>query len=381
MKRLVIAALLVLAVSVGVFYLWMRSGGGAVVELSDSQMEEARQSGQGAKEIAVETASGADQLPSLEDLKVIVDRTELNRVAEVVTKARGDAAGDDRWLITSLLAEVERLRGNVDEASQLALEAAEALPTNSRVRLIYANTIRSMIVKETAGGGPLAVFGQLGATKQYKAELQAAIELDPANVDARVAQILVLAFLPSPIGDRARAEELIEELGKHDQLRMKFWRAQLLSAAKKEDEALDAFRKLRSEHPEDLDVQFTIGDLLYKREDWKGAAAVFDGLMTEPWTQQGYNALYQSAKCREKAEYELEEALAMLQQFEAADPVGELMPGMDRVKYHQALVLRKMGRLEEALAMFRAAAELNPKEKRFKNGVDETIALIEAGGQ
>lgn len=381
MKRLVIAALLVLAVSVGVLYLWMRSGGGAVVELSDSQVEEARSSGQGAQAIVFDTAPEEDQLPTLEELKVVVDRLELNRMAEVVTKARGDAADDERWLLTSLLAEIERLRGNVEKANELGRSAAEALPTNSRVRQIYANTILSKIVEDSDGAGPLALLRQLGPTKQYKAELEAAVELDPGNVDARVSQILVLAFAPRPIGNKGRAEDLIEELGELDEFRRDFWRAQLLSADKKLDEALAAFRALAAAQPEDPDVQFTIGDLLLKREEWKEAAAVFDGLAVEPWTRQGYQALYQAAKCREKAEYELEQALAMLQQFEAAKPVGEMMPSRDRVKYHQALVLRKLGRLEEALATFRAAVALNPKEKRFKMGVDETISLIEAAGQ
>ncbi len=382
MKRFVIAVLLLLAVSVGVFVLWMRSGGGAVVELTDEQVAAARESGEGSKSIEVESASEAVKLPTLQELKEVVDRAELNRMAEAISKARSEAVDEDRWLLTILLAETERLRGNVVKANELGLAGAEALPRNSRARLVYANTILSKIVKDAQGGGVGALLKQLGPTKRYKAELEAAVELDPDNVDARVAQIIVLAFAPFPVGDKKRAKSLIEELGAYDELRRDFWRAQLLAADKKKaDEALDAFRTLGEAHPDDADIQFTIGDLLFKREDWKGASEIFDRMAVEPWTRQGYNALYQAAKCREKGEYELERALAMLVQFEEAKPVGELMPSMDRVKYHQALVLRKLDRLDEALASFRAALDMNPKENRFQKGVDETVALIEAANQ
>lgn len=419
MKRFLFLALLAALVGGGVFVAWMNSGGGAAVELSEEEKAAALESGAGAQKIAVdlsdeqlaaamgrEVATPADDaeaagedsadeaestveedgaaeavdeplLPSLEDLKLVTDRAQLDRWASRTSAAREASSGDQRLLLTVLMAEIERLRGNVVEARALATEGAEGLPTNSRARQVNAASILSEIVKEAGDGGMGAVVKNLPKVKTYKAELRAAIELDPSNADARVAEIIVLAFAPWPVGNKKKAKGLIEELGPYDEFRRDFWRAMLVSADKKrQEEALEAFRELESQNPTDPDVLFTIGDLLGKLDRWKEAAEVFDSIITEPMTRQGYNALYQAAKAREKIEFELEKALAMLERFEEENPLGELMPSMDRVVYHRGRVLEKMGRLMDARAAYVAAEEIKPGEKRVAEGLARVDAAL-----
>lgn len=393
MKRFLTITLLTLAVGAGIFVVWMSAGGGAAVELSEDELAAARESGAGAQEIAVEmSASGATSageadaaaepaLPSLMDLKTVTDRALLERWAGRTRAAREASDGEDRLLLTVLLAEIERLRGNVAQARALATEGAEGLPSNSRARQVNAATIMTEIVEEAGDGGMGAVLKNLSKVKTYKAELRAAVELDPANADARVAEIIVLAFAPFPVGNKKKAQGLIEELGPHDEFRRDFWRATLVSVdEQRREEALEAFRALEAGKPGDPDVLFTIGDLLGKLDRWTEAVAVFDSLLAEPLTRQGYNALYQAAKAREKIDVELDQALALLERFERDDPVGELMPSMDRVHYHKGRVLEKLGRLEEARASYLVAEELKPGEKRVADGLARVDAALAAPG-
>ena len=393
MKRFLTLTLLTLAVGAGIFVAWMSAGGGAAVELSEDELAAARESGAGAQEIAIgmsaseagsageADAAAEPALPSLMDLKTVTDRALLERWARRTRAARDASDGEDRLLLTVLLAEIERLRGNVAEARALATEGAEGLPSNSRARQVNAATIMTEIVEEAGDGGMGAVLKNLSKVKTYKAELRAAVELDPANADARVAEIIVLAFAPFPVGNKKKAQGLIEELGPHDEFRRDFWRATLVSVdQQRREEALEAFRALEAGKPGDPDVLFTIGDLLGKLDRWTEAVAVFDSLLAEPLTRQGYNALYQAAKAREKIDVELDQALALLERFERDDPVGELMPSMDRVHYHKGRVLEKLGRLEEARASYLVAEELKPGEKRVADGLARVDAALAATG-
>ena len=404
MKRSLTLAALALIVGVGIFIAWMNAGGGAAVELSDDEMAAARESGAGAQAIVIElsesqaaaagesatdseeaSAAAEPLIPRLEDLKTVTDRARLERWAVRTRAAREASSGEERLLLTVLLAEIERLRGNVAEARALATEGAEGLPSNSRARQVNAATIMTEIVTEAGDGGMGAVLKNLPKVKTYKAELRAAIELDPANADARVAEIIVLAFAPFPVGSKKKAQGLIEELGAHDEFRRDFWRAMLVSVDdKRGEEALEAFRALEAEKPGDPDVLFTIGDLLGKLDRWSEAVEVFDSLLAEPLTRQGYNALYQAAKAREKIDLDLDQALALLERFERDDPVGELMPSMDRVHYHKGRVLEKLGRLQEARACYLVAEGIKPGEKRVADGlarVDAALAARSAGAE
>ncbi|MEE2940948.1 MAG: tetratricopeptide repeat protein [Planctomycetota bacterium] len=404
MKRFLTLVLLALLVGGGILVAWMSAGGGAAVELSDDEVAAARESGAGAQAIAIElsesqtagageSAAGAAEaraaaepvIPRLSDLRTVTDRALLNRWAGRTRAAREASSGEDRLLLTVLLAEIERLRGDVDEARALAMEGAEGLPSNSRARQVNAATIMTEIVAEAGDGGVGAVLKNLPKVKTYKAELRAAVELDPANADARVAEIIVLAFAPFPVGNRKKAQGLIEELGSHDEFRRDFWRATLVSVdEERREEALAAFRALEARNPGDPDVLFTIGDLLGKLDRWSEAVEVFDSLLAEPLTRQGYNALYQAAKAREKIGLELDEALVLLERFERDDPVGELMPSMDRVHYHKGRVLEKLGRLEEARGAYLTAEQIKPGEERVADGlarVDAALAASASGAE
>ena len=143
MKRFLTLAALALIVGVGIFIAWMNTGGGAAVELSDDEMAAARESGAGAQAIVIElsesqaaatgesatdseeaSAAAEPLIPRLEDLKTVTDRARLERWAARTRAAREASSGEERLLLTVLLAEIERLRSRAGGGAGLgALEA------------------------------------------------------------------------------------------------------------------------------------------------------------------------------------------------------------------------------------------------------------------
>ena len=375
MKRYLFLVLLVVAVGIAGVCLWLGSGGGEVVELTQDEAEAARASGAAAQELVVESEDG---LPTQEELKFIASRERMNELSVQIREQRAAAEPADKALLTVLLSEVERLRGDLDIAYELALEGAEALPENSRARHMVAKAILARIVAEADDRNYAALLGMMGDIKAYKAEVNAAVELDPTNVDARVGQVLVL-LLPGMLGNKERAKELVEEIGEYDPLRRDFWRGQiLLMDEDRLGEAVAEFERIATEHPTDPDVLLTLGELYIKQDAWAKAIDALDRQLElvsdKPLTPHAYRALYQGAKARMKLGTESEEALAMLERFEAADPVGEPMPTMDRVKYHKGRALIALGRLEEAKATLEEALALKPKSERVKKALAEASA-------
>lgn len=368
MIRFLIAFVLIVGLGIGGFSLWMGSGSGEVIELTDEELSAAQESGEAARDIAVEAEEGEAPLPSLDDLKEIARREEMVAVAGRVTEARDGAAdAEERGLLALILAETQRYLGDHDAALALAEEGVAALPSNSRAHHILGKALLGRMMVKARSGGAGAVLSSIGDVRRYIAELEIAIELDPSNVDARVGLIATLAYAPWPVGDKKRARALIEEVGEYDPFRRDFWRAQLLVAdEKKRDEAIAAFEALREQNAGDPDVLYTLGDLYAKSENYQLAASTFDSMVDRPHTVHSYRALYQAAKARELGEFELEEAFGMLEEFVSERPVGEMMIDDERVEHHAAMILVKLGRPVEARVRVEKALKVIPDSKRLK---------------
>lgn len=371
MRRFSILGLIALAAAMTAGVQWLRAEGKSVVEVTDEEIEAARKSGAGARTL------DEGSLPTLEELKSIGRRADLERVAERVAEARAeetDAA--ERALLGDLA------REDAEACHRFALESAEALPDNSRAHHALAKAMLAKVAKEARAGGTAGIGAALKTIKPYLAEVRTAIELDPSNVDARVSEIVALAYAPWPVGDKKRAKSLIEELAPYDELRRDFWRAQLLVAGEKKDfgPGIAAYRDLLARYPDDLDIVLTLADLQHRAGEFRQAAETLAALVKRkadtPWILR---ARYMAAKARERGEFELDRALDLLDDIEEADPVGDLMPSLGRIAYHKGCVLRKLGKLEEARRELRRASDVEmPRED-----VTSELAAVEAelGGQ
>ncbi len=370
MARFITFLLGLIVLSIVSFAVWMKAGADST-DLSAEEIEAARASGSGARAIELDLSDDARPLPDLEGLREMVDRVAMEAVIVRVEAALAQAIGEEQGLLTVLLAEGNRMTGDLDRAFELAETGVERLPGNSQAHFILAETIMARVVKEAETGGVAAMVGALDDVKRYQSELAAAVALDPSNVDARVRQIIVYAFGPWPIGNKKKARGLIEELGEFDAFRRDFWEVQLLVGDDERiDEALAGFRALQEGRPDDPDVIYNVGELLSKKDEWRGAAAEFDRLVEEPRTQRSFQAMYQAAKARSSGEFELERALSDLEEYELADPLGDLMPSLARVAYHRGNVLAKLGRSAEARVAYERSLELDPDRARVTQALE-----------
>lgn len=378
MKRLVLSTAVVAVVLALGFVLWLRSASGGIVDLSDEDVEAARASGKSAETMAVASEDQDAPLPTIADLKLVARRADLDAIAARVREKRDAAVGEARAKLTVLQAEVERLAGNVDEALELAKEGALALPANSRARQVYAGAIFASMMREAADGGMSTLIEQSGSLKRYLAEIDAAIELDPGNLDAVVSRIIPYAYAPWPFGSKKKADALIESIAPHDPLRHHYWKGQMLVIEDaKSDAALEHFVDLDEEYPGDPDVVFQIGALHSLREEWRKAADAFDRLRSEPTNRQGFRALVEGAAARAEGAFELDVALEMLDRFQEERPVGDLMPRMGRVHFVRGRVYEALGRTEKAREAYRAAVEAAPKRERYA----EALEALESAGE
>ncbi len=370
MARFITFVLALIAVSIASFAVWMRAGDDAA-DLSEAQIEAARASGSGAQAIELDTGDESAPLPTLAALREMVDRAAVDGVLTQIEASLASATEEERGLLTVLLAECNRLKGDLDRAFELAEAGVELLPGNSQAHFILAETIMARVVREAETGGLSAMVSALDDVKRYQSELAAAVALDPANVDARVRQIIVYAFGPWPIGNKKKARGLIEELGEFDPFRRDFWKVQLLVGDDKRiDEALAGFRALQVDQPDDPDVIYNVGELLAKKDEHLAAAAEFDRLVTQPRDRRSFQAMYQAAKARSSGGFELERALVDLDEYEAARPLGDLMPSLARVAYHRGNVLAKLDREGEARAAYERSLELDPDRERVEQALE-----------
>lgn len=381
MKRALLTLLVTVALAVGGAVLWFRTSGGAVVRLDDAEVEAARASGEASREIVVE-AAGEVELPALGVIKDEWRRERFEAWAAEAHRALEAAGPSERGDLLVLTAEIERVRGNVAEAVALAREGAEAMPSNGRARYVYGSALLSEMASEAKGAGIGALLGNLGKAREFAAEIDTALELDPSNHDARVKKIVLAAYAPFPFGSKSRAKELVEGIEEYrGAFDRDFWRGQLLVAKEDLDGALEAFRALEDQKPGDPDVVATIGELQLRTGDLRGAVETFDSLIDAGEHARHVQALYEAAKARERAGVELEHALELLDRYLEIGPVGELQAGEDRVQYHRGVVLAELGRFDEALEAFAAAARAKPGVERVERARAETLERAAAGAK
>lgn len=363
--RKLIGALLVAGCLMAVGVWWNQ--GAAAVTVTDEQRDQALQDGSGAAGITLENP-GPGVPASLADARALLGDEALEQARAGL--AERVASEPDCGAAHVLYAEVLRRLGNAKLACEHGKRGAELLPTSSRAHWVHARAI----VTDAAQLGRQGGMGMLAAAKRmgpYQESLRTAIELDPAHVEARKEEVLFLLFAPM-VGDVARGTELAHELEAIDPMEGGLCVARALSRAEGGLEAaLEKARQVEAATPGHTDPPWVLASLLLEAERYDEADAALARVLEGPRGETYYQALHLRARtCNERGTDHVK-ALAYLDEYAAAEPAWEWVPGEAEVLVERGRALAGLGRADEARSALEAALELDPSSKRAKAALDE----------
>lgn len=139
--------------------------------------------------------------------------------------------------------------GRMDTALELA-ERAVALDTGNAVYHVQLAAVLGRVAERAS------IFKQLGLARRAKKELDAALSLDPRNLDALYGEMMYYFAAPSFLGgDRTRAQEFVDRITAIDPVRG--WLAQASLAHERKDPAgeLDFLLRAVDTDPENFDAR------------------------------------------------------------------------------------------------------------------------------
>ncbi len=171
-----------------------------------------------------------------------------------------------------------------------------------------------------------SVFSKLGLAEKCVGAYRRAVELEPANVDNRLALFEYYRQAPGLAGggaDKAAAEAA--EIKKLDATRGRIAFATLYAGEKKYDQALAQFEEVLREAPDDYTALYQIGRL---------------AALTGQYTDRGIASL---RRC-----------------LELAPPSGPTVPGHAAAHWRLGQLLEKKGDVAGARAAYEASVKLDP---------------------
>lgn len=344
---------------------WFNQGASAV-EISDEQRSQARIDGSGSADIVLPDP-GEGVPASLAGARALLGDDALE-VARTGLAARV-AAEPDCGPAHVLYAEVLRRLGDAALACEHGRRGAELMPTAGRAHWVHARAI----ITEAAQLGKKGGMGMLAAAKRmgpYQESLRTAIELDPTHAEARKEEVLFLLFAPMA-GDVPRGTELARELEAIDRMEGGLCVARALSRADDGlDAALDKVRAVAAEFPGHQDPLWVLAEMLVGAERYVEADEALARVLDGPRGETYYQALHLRARVCNERGADHGHALEYLNEFTAASPGWEWVPGPAEVLTERGRALAGLGRASEAREALEAALELDPSSKRAAAAIE-----------
>jgi len=205
----------------------------------------------------------------------------------------------------------------------------------------------------------------------YKKALAKAIELDPQNVDARTEQIGYLIYAPGIAGgDVDTARSKIAELEVIDRRQAMQMLAELEQHEEHPDAAIEAYRALLENDPDDAESRFGMAYLLQRQERWQEADEQLAILESHPSPRMALNARYQRARTRVLGRYEQETAVEMLlAHLESLDADLKGVSPRWAALWRLGNAHEQIGRADEARAVYQEALTLEPGNEQITDSL------------
>ena len=200
-------------------------------------------------------------------------------------------------------------------------------------------------------------------------QLQKAVELDPANVEARVT--LAGFYLNAPTiagGSKKKAKAQAEEIVKYDEVRGNWILAGVLIKDEKYDEAIEKIEACIAADPDDTDYRYQLAMLYQELERWDETFAEFEAVLDVDPDAAG--AIYQIGRTAALSGENTDRGIECLERYLTMEVLPGY-PGYDGAHWRLGMIYEHRG--EQALAKehFETAVSLNPDDEKYRKSLNE----------
>jgi tetratricopeptide (TPR) repeat protein len=247
-----------------------------------------------------------------------------------------------------------------DGAIDLLKQAVKQDETNSEYRGLlgraYIEKLRTV---------PFFEKGTLAGRAQD--ELKKAIELDPANIKARI--YLANYYLNAPPiagGSAKKAREQAEVIAEFSPLEGKALLAGIHQREKNFDQAIVLYRECIEARPEDVQYRYQLAMLHQELMQYDEAFAALEDLLKIDAEATG--AMYQVGRTAVLANSHLDRGIKCLSDYLDRE-VQPGYPGHDAAHWRLGMIYQHQGESARAREAFETAIGLNPDEAKYRDSL------------
>lgn len=252
-------------------------------------------------------------------------------------------------------------KGDVDAAVTAADAAVKACPKDVDV-LRFAGRAYG------AKAQTASVFTKVKWAKRCREVWEKAVEVAPADVDARYDLMQYYLFAPGVIGggvEKARAQAA--EIGRHDLVAGHLAAGRIAEHEEKPAEAEAAYRRAMDGDPNGTRGLLALAGFLGGQERWAEARALFEKRLAA--APDDAFAVYQLGKLALLSGQGLEKGLALFDKY-LATPEAKGRPTHADARWRKGLLLEKLGRKPAAIAEYREALRADPAHPQAKRELE-----------
>ena len=205
--------------------------------------------------------------------------------------------------------------------------------------------------------------------RRMKKEWERAVELDPAQLDARLGLVMFHAMAPGIMGgNKDTAREQAREIAKHDAMRGAMARGMLAEAEKNTAAEVAAYQEAIAAAPDDKTGYFALGSTYAQDGKATEAFATLDQYINRH--PEDRSALYQAGRFAGLSGQQLDRGENALKEFLAAPPADAHPPNIARAHYWLGQIAEKRGAKDAAREHYRSALAIDPKSHAPQRALD-----------
>jgi tetratricopeptide (TPR) repeat protein len=289
-------------------------------------------------------------LERLGEVRAVIDRPALVALLQRLKTYVAVRPDDGRGHIA--LSEAARLAGELDLADTHGERAVELLPEDSSAHFTHGKALGDLIQK----GSKLRALWELGT---YKSRMTRAAEL--GHLKAQVERIGFLVYAPSGLGKdlelaRQKSEQMVVVDRRHGLLML----ALTQSEGGRAHDAMQTIRDALEEFPGDQALSVSLGRMAFTNRRTSEAERNFGTVLAGPRSDKYYQALYWLCRLQIDGRRKLTDVRDGLQEYIAAEPYGDFLPGMGSVYGWLGRAQALLGDIGAARQAYVTALALDP---------------------